>query len=174
MKTKLARVGSLGTIVALGCALICEAQTVEQISTTEPAKHGNVTFKPSGSMGEIEIGHGTRLGFTDYKASDGGWLRVLYLTKTGQDEAQVVFHQRLSHAIKVIERGDKHDADGRVVGQRAEILARSVAPAPPYHAVIWTDGPTFHEVGSSSLQHVLQFERTYRYLCERLPTPHCQ
>jgi len=64
----------------------------------------DVTFKP-GSMGEIEIDHGVPLGFTDYTASDGVWLRVLFLTVTDQSQATLAFHQRLAHAIKVIEKG---------------------------------------------------------------------
>ena len=121
-----------------------------------------MTFK-SGDMGEIEIGDGIELGFTDYTAADGIWLRVLYLTKTDQAEAVAAFNQRIAHATKVIKRSEKRDANGRVIGERAQILAPLARPAPPYHAVIWTDGPTFHEIGSPSLQHVLQFEREYRH-----------
>ena len=159
--------------VALGCALLGQPKILAQTSTRSAppssqqaankfAKKREVTFKP-GAMGEIDIDHGVRLGFTDYTASDGVWLRVLYLTETDQSQATLAFRQELTQAIRVIERSAKTDADGRVIGERAEILAPSANPAPPYHAVVWTDGPTFHEVGSSSLPHVLQFEKAYRH-----------
>jgi hypothetical protein len=127
----------------------------------EPKQTGDVIFKPGG-MGEISFDNGIRLGFTDYTTSDGAWLRVLYLTEDGEVQAVTAFHQRLAHAAKVISRSEMKDAKGKVVGERAQILAPAAPPAPPFHAVIWTDGPTFHEVESSSLQHVLQFEKVYR------------
>jgi hypothetical protein len=128
----------------------------------EPKQTGDVTFTPGG-MGEISFDNGIRLGFTDYTASDGAWLRVLYLTEHGEAQAVTAFHQRLAHAAKVISRSEKKDAKGRVVGERAEVLAPAAPPNPPFHAVIWTDGPTFHEIESSSLRHALQFERLYRH-----------
>jgi len=171
METKIAVVRPL-SFLALAFALIGQPKILAQTSTrsaprsqqtaTKLDEKGDVTFK-QGSMGEIEIDHGVPLGFTDYTASDGVWLRVLYLTVTDQSQATLAFHQRLAHAIRVIERSDKRNANGRVIGERAEILAPSAKPASPYHAVVWTDGPTFHEVGSSSLPHVLQFEKAYRY-----------
>jgi hypothetical protein len=171
METKIAVVRPL-SFLALAFALVGQPKILAQTSTRSVPRSqrtankldekGDVTFKP-GSMGEIEIDHGVPLGFTDYTASDGVWLRVLYLTVTDQSQATLAFNQRLAHAISVIEKSDKRNADGAVIGERAEILAPSGKPASPYHAVVWTDGPTFHEVGSPSLAHVLQFEKAYRY-----------
>jgi len=161
------------TLVALGSTMIRQPATIAGLQSApftsgsaqaakEPKQTADVVFKP-GVRGEISFDNGIRLGFTDYTASDGVWLRVLYLTEDGQAQAVTAFHQRLAHAANVISRSEKKDVKGRVVGERAEVLAPAAPPDPPFHAVIWTDGPTFHEIESSSLQHALQFERLYRY-----------
>jgi hypothetical protein len=112
-------------------------------------------------MGQVVTEYGIRMGFTDFKASDGVGLNLLYLEQDDQARATEAFNQELDRAVKVIERGEKKDANGRIVGERAEILAHSVKPNPPHHAVIWTSGPTFHKISSSSIQDALELERIY-------------
>jgi hypothetical protein len=81
METKAAVLRPLISFLALGCALVGQPKILAQksIRSALPRSQqaankfdgkGEVTFKP-GSLGEIEIDHGVRLGFTDYSASDG-------------------------------------------------------------------------------------------------------
>jgi hypothetical protein len=114
------------------------------------------------NMGEMDTKYGVRLGFTNLKASDGVGVRVFYLAKDDEVQAKQAFDQALARAIKVIQRDEKKDEQGKVVGERAQILVPSVKPSPPFHAIIWTDGPRFHEIGSNSLQYVLELEKIYR------------
>lgn len=130
-------------------------------ATTDP-KGKKAGFKVV-SMGEMETESGLRLGFTNFKASDGVGLWVFYLAKDDQAHAVEAFNQELARAVKVVGRSEKKNVDGIVVGERAEILAPSTKSASPSHAVIWTDGPTFHEIGSSSLQYVLELEKEYQH-----------
>jgi hypothetical protein len=110
METKVAVVRPL-SFLALGCALIGQPRILAQTSTRSAArsqqtatmldKKGDVTFKP-GSMGEIEIDHGVPLGFTDYTASDGVWLRVLYLTVTDQSQATLAGNVAQNPSVSVM------------------------------------------------------------------------
>ena len=91
-------------VLGLGLALLSGAvlgQAVLVSQTVNPAAgtKGTVTFRPDKTW-EFETDH-IRLGFTDYIPSDGGWLRVLYLTKTDQSQADIAFDHTIAsqHAV---------------------------------------------------------------------------
>jgi hypothetical protein len=114
------------------------------------------------SMGEMRDKDGVHLGFTNFKASDGSSLRVLYEGFGSPAKAKDYFERKLVKAVKVIERTNKLNAAGKVVGERAEILI-SLAPQRTTPAVMWTDGETFHEICSSSRESILELEKVYKY-----------
>jgi hypothetical protein len=114
-------------------------------------------------MGEIRTQYGAYMGFTLFTAPDGVGLMMLYLAHDDGAQAQKAFDQEIAHAAKVVQRGEKRNGAGTVVGERAEILTPMSKPVPPSPAKIWTDGQTFHEITSSSLQDALELEKVYRY-----------
>jgi hypothetical protein len=112
--------------------------------------------------GEIETPYGVRLGFTNFGASDGVGLQLLYLTEDGKDQAALAFENELVRATKIVQRTLKKDKTGIVTGERALVLMPGRKPTdPPSHAVIWTEGEGFYEIGSSSLKHILELEKSY-------------
>jgi hypothetical protein len=114
------------------------------------------------AAGEIETPYGVRLGFTNFRASDGVGLQLLYLAEGGKDQAALAFENELVRATKVIQRTLKNDKAGNVTGERALVLMPGRKPtAPPFHAIIWTEGEGFYEIGSSSLKHILESEKTH-------------
>jgi hypothetical protein len=123
------------------------------------------------NSGEIETSYGVPLGFTNFKSSDGVGLTVFYLVRNDAVRAVQAFNEDLARAATAIERSAKKDSNGNVLGERAQILLPSTIPIPPFPAVagpqlpavVWTDGQTFHEITSSSLQKVLELEKVYRY-----------
>jgi hypothetical protein len=114
------------------------------------------------AMGEGYDEDGVHLGFSGYTASDGTKLTASYNWFFGKEGAQEYFEKQLAKAAEVIERTKKLNGAGKVVGERAQILRR-VDPQKTVPAVLWTDGKTFHEIYSSSLNSILQLEKVYKY-----------
>jgi hypothetical protein len=113
-------------------------------------------------MGELRDEDGVHLGFTNFTASDGNTLAVLYEDFGSPATAEAFLEKQMAKAAKVIDRQNKLSPDGTVVGERAEILLRlSLEKTVP--AVLWTDGVKFHEIYSTSRDCVLELERVYRY-----------
>lgn len=141
----------------------------DRSAASDPKSKGKLEFT-AGDMGEIETRSGVHLGFTNFTASDGVGLQVVYSAEDDPVQATHAFDEEVARAVKVIARGPKRAANGNVVGERAQILLPTTIFIPPFHAVaglprhavIWTNGPTFHEITSGSLQHVLEFEKGYR------------
>ncbi|MGA9042754.1 MAG: hypothetical protein WB421_19640 [Terriglobales bacterium] len=121
-----------------------------------------MTFKYDRGRGELKTDYGIVLGFTDFTASDGIGMRAFYLTESGRVRAATAFNEEVARAVKVFELAEKRDRAGVLVGKRALILAPSSKPFPPFPAVIWTNGATFHKVASSSMQDNLALEKVYR------------
>jgi hypothetical protein len=120
-----------------------------------------ISFKNT-AMGEMRDEDGVHLGFTNFKASDGSTLTLLYEDFGSPATAQAFLEKQIAKAAKVVDRKNKLSPSGTVVGERAEILLRlSSEKAIP--AVLWTDGVKFHEIYSTSRDSVLELERVYRY-----------
>jgi hypothetical protein len=113
-------------------------------------------------MGEMRDEDGVHMGFTNFRASDGNTLTVLYEDFGSPATAEAFLEKQIAKAAKVVDRKNKLGPDGTVVGERAEITVRlSAEKAIP--AVLWTDGVKFHEIYSTSRDSVLELERVYRY-----------
>ena len=74
------------------------------------------------------------------------------------EKADQVFQDRLQRAVKVLERAPKFNEGGAKVG-RAVAIFYSREHGEQYACVLWTEGRVLIEVYSSSLLHVLDFEK---------------
>lgn len=111
-------------------------------------------------MGELRDEDGVHLGFTDFSAADGSRLMVLYEDFASSAKAKDYFEKQLAKAEQAIDRKDKLNAEGKTVGERAEILMR-MGDHKTIPAVLWADGAKFHEIYSSSRESILKLERVY-------------
>jgi hypothetical protein len=146
-------------IYAFGATLLSvDSQGSINQSQSAPKK---IVFKNT-MMGEMRDEDGVHLGFTNFTASDGNKLTVLYEDFGSPVTAQAFLEKQIGKAVKVIERKKKLNPAGTVVGERAEILLK-VSAERAIPAVLWTDGIKFHEIYSSSRDNVLELERVYRY-----------
>jgi hypothetical protein len=75
------------------------------------------------------------------------------------EKANEVFQSQVNEAVRVIERTPKLDKEGRKVGERAVAVFFSQENNEHYACVFWTDKTILHSVYSSSLMHVLDFEK---------------
>ncbi len=74
-------------------------------------------------MGDNETAYGVDTGFADFTASDESGLRVFYLREDSQTRAIQAFTEEIARAVNVVKRGQKRDTTGKVIGERAAILA---------------------------------------------------
>ena len=127
-----------------------------QAETSAPPK---IEFKNTG-MGEASDENGVHLGITNFRGSDGSKLTILYEDFGSSEAAKNYLEKQIVKAVKLVEREEKVDPNGKVVGDRAEILLRldDVKAIP---AILRTDGPRFHEFFSSSRESLLQLEKRY-------------
>jgi hypothetical protein len=156
---------SLGIIV-----LLISGSYVQGLQGIEPVGPEN-NLEGSGSkdrekyrvdnMGEVDPGYGIPLGFTTFTAPDGVKVRVFYLVHDDPGQAIAAFKQELDRAVKIISRNAKKNQQGRITGERARILVQVPKSSSLFHAVIWTEGSTFHKIISGSLADVLDLEKSY-------------
>lgn len=103
----------------------------------------------------------TILGFIDFKASDGVRLTIEDGEFSAPMDAKRLFEAKIAQAKKIVQRRAVKDKEGKVTGERAEVMLQSAASKPKTWAVLWTAGPWFHEIISSSLKDCLVLEREY-------------
>jgi hypothetical protein len=109
----------------------------------------------------MRTGYGAHLGFPDFKTSDGIAVTVLYNASSDSAASSAVFEHEIARAAIVISRTPMKDSAGKVVDERAEVLF--LYSDREFHAVLWTWGPSFHEIKPSSLSHVVEMEKSYRH-----------
>jgi hypothetical protein len=75
------------------------------------------------------------------------------------DKANQVFEDEVRNAAKVIERTPKFDSNGDKIGERALAILLNPENKKQYASVFWTDGRIVTSIDSTSLTHVLEFEK---------------
>jgi hypothetical protein len=96
---------------------------------------------------------------TRYTSSYFVKLWVSHAGYPSAEKADEVFQRQVNEAVKLIERTPKFDKEGRRVGERAVAIFYSQDYNEQYACVFWTDKTILHTVYSSSLMHVLDFEK---------------
>jgi hypothetical protein len=153
-------------VTARNAAIAAACQTAESspggAGKRSPNASRSIKFE-QGNMGEIDTADGIHLGFTNFKASDGVNLRVLYWDFGDENHAAEALEKQIARADKVVERTPKRNSDGKVVGERVQVVLPPVNHREPLSAVFWTDGVSYHEIRSLSLKDILELERVYKY-----------
>jgi hypothetical protein len=95
-----------------------------------------------------------------FESSDGVNVTRTIIFFKSAERAQANLQSEVKKAVQIIDQSPVLDINGDKTGERAVLL---YAPKPPFEAraaVVWTDKSEFHSVSSTSLQHVLEFEKT--------------
>jgi hypothetical protein len=85
---------------------------------------------------------------TDYEASDRAAVTVIHGEFPSSAAAQEYLEKVLAKALKIIERGEKKDSEGKVVGKRARALAPTGEADKPIPTILCTYGKDFYEIQS--------------------------
>jgi hypothetical protein len=102
----------------------------------------------------------TRLGFTDFDASDGVRVHAEDGEFRTREEAKRYFDWKVARSAKILAQGIKTDSKGKSVGYRAEVL---LAPDQKESAVMWTNGAMFRQIISKSLADAMELAKRYGY-----------
>jgi hypothetical protein len=99
------------------------------------------------SYGYVSLFDGVKLGTSSKKFAS-------------PDRAIEGLDKELNCAIKILERGPKFDSQGKKIGERVVAIIGSPISREPGAVVMWTDRSVLCRIQSTSLHHVLRFERT--------------
>ena len=133
-----------------------EGQPSQQNSQPAPAEHINFQWAGGGrglKKGAIEVS------FTRVKSDDGVLVEWRTETYRSATRVQREIQEVISKAASVVERTTKLSLDGKPIGERAVLMVPASRAQEAQAVVVWTDGPKLYVLESSSLRHVLAFEK---------------
>jgi hypothetical protein len=94
-----------------------------------------------------------------YRSSYFVHVSFAHYSYASEEKATEAFGESVRDAIQVLDVGPKFNRRGEIVGRRAVVIARNPRTIYPLAVLFWTDGKVIHSVASTSLLHVMQFER---------------
>lgn len=157
---RIAPVAILVTVVCMLplCLISLKASSPTSIEGQE-SQDREMTFKNllSGS-GRTE--DGSRFSFGSAEASDGVKISARTERRSSVSRAKAVLKRTLRGA-EIVTREPKINNQGQKVGERVVAHFASKAQNKSRYALLWTDGSDFHYLQSSSLRHLLAYERRY-------------
>lgn len=101
-------------------------------------------------------------GLSLYQASDGVNLSFEHLEFPSPEDATRAFERVIGASDKIISREFVHDRQGqRIVGERVLALFRA-DDGKEWPMMVCLDGTKLYEMSSTSLRHILIFEKKHR------------
>jgi hypothetical protein len=130
-------------------------------------KQGDVETVSAPSDGGLSFAASTRFYLRDaestgYVSSDGVGVSFTERSLPSANIARRAFEEKIESVNRVIERGPLVDPRGRQVGTRVVGMSPTKYEGIEWAAVHWTIGTGVYSVESVSLQHALEFERSFR------------
>lgn len=96
-----------------------------------------------------------------YKSSDGVGVATTVENRESPIRASKALQRKIKKAVKIIERGPKLNEKGQQIGERVVVIFVPNDSYKEQASVLWTDGTQFYYIESSSLRHVLEFEKKF-------------
>lgn len=117
-----------------------------------------IVFK-QGSAGSGKTKDGSRFSFTEWESSDGVWLTFRTEKRGSLPRARAALLAAL-RGKSVLERRPKLDRRGQNVGERVVAKYYWKEGKKYQNIIVWTEGSDVNYLESSSLQHILAFEKS--------------
>ena len=118
-----------------------------------------IHFQVEGSGRGRTLDGGGGFSVTSYRSSYFIQLAFAHYGYATPEKANAVFNEHLTEAVQVIDVGPKLDQQGKIVGRRAVVISLDQNKDKQVAVVFWTEGKFLHAINSTSLTHVLEFER---------------
>ena len=104
-----------------------------------------------------------------YKSSDGVRVFAKGATHVSLSEAENDLRKELVGAAKILDRVTRYDGKRQKVWQRVVAMKGAKEAGQPLIAIMGTDGRTFYSIESTSMSHLLEFDRRGIKSCYRFP-----
>jgi len=135
------------------------AETIESPHQQESASEAFEFKDIQGGRGKTE--DGVPFSYHLYKSSDGVGVSTTVENRISAFSAVKALQRKIKTASKIIERGSRLDVKGQRTGEKVVAMFKSDGSNKERAAVFWTDGSDFHYLESSSLPHLIAFEKKY-------------
>jgi hypothetical protein len=113
-------------------------------------------------MGSVSMEHGGRGGFSSYRATDGVNLSFDHLDFPSADDTTKAFEKVLGASTKILKREFMRDREEKfIVGVRVVALFPA-DDGREWPMMVCLDGNKLYEISSTSLRHILIFEKEHR------------
>lgn len=96
-----------------------------------------------------------------YDSTDGVGVSSTVEVYYSAARAKREMKRRIKTATKIIERGNKENQNGKLIGERVVLISPGDTRDSAYVTVLWVDREDLHVIESPSLQHALEFERSF-------------
>ena len=103
-----------------------------------------------------------------YKSSDGVRVFAKGATRVSLAEAENDLRKELMGAAKILDRVTRHDGKRQRIWQRVVAMKGAKEAGQPLISVMGTDGRTFYSIESTSMSHLLEFDRRGIKTCFRM------
>jgi hypothetical protein len=117
--------------------------------------HFEVEGRGCGRM--IDTGRGFSI--TSYRSSYFVQLTFAHAGHESSEKANAMFDDHLDEAIQVLDVRPRLDDQRKTIGQRGVAIFLDKETNKQFASVFWTQGQLFHAITSTSLLHVLEFEK---------------
>ena len=106
-------------------------------------------------------GNGAKYSAGIYDSTDGVGVVATVETYPSASRARAEMIMRIKRATRIVERGRKTDHNGKLIGERAVVIAAGDSGEGSYATILWLDQEDLNIIESSSLQVALDFERQF-------------
>jgi hypothetical protein len=113
------------------------------------------------ALGHGQAGDGTDLSIRVCMSSDGTKVTIAHGFFKSMAAAKTELERQLRQGGKVLERGPRTNASGKVVGQRVIAQFSATDVLPDRAAILFTDGRDYYEISSSSMVLAVDMARRY-------------
>jgi hypothetical protein len=135
-----------------------DAQAKPELGKQFPPKSRVEDFVNTGA-GEMLADDGTVLAFATYRAADGVIVTVMHKEFPSASRAHEQIAKEASKATKVLDWNPIRNNKGSVSGERVVAVMPTSESSHTVHSILWTDGPQFYQIFSSSLQDDMKIEK---------------
>jgi hypothetical protein len=153
--------------MVLGCLLWLNlggtARSASSVRQTSPPSNAHAIsdrksrFAIIGTA-EIVDDQGIRSALTTFQTKDGTALSLIHHECETRPAAEAYLGKMIGKAKKIVQRNEKKNKHGKIIGERAEVIS-SDAAGHSLPEVMWTDGSDYREITSQSRSNILILEK---------------
>jgi hypothetical protein len=148
-------------LALLWLPLICSGIRTQEASAQQEHATAHHSFKEVSTGKAGPTAGALEASVHSYESEDGTLVIQLREWYKSPSDARSGLDALTKKASRIIKQGAKKDAEGRVIGNRAEFVVSHGHRASPEMVIAWADGATVVRLSSTSLPLLLDFENQY-------------